>query len=81
MGEQSIPFVINDGRLAGRILMNQELRLIISTVVDALQASNPAKLKNLLQITRDPDLIKKTLNKPKCLNFVETIYNIPIITK
>lgn len=81
MGEQTVPVMIKDGRLAARILLNQELRLLINTVIDALEVSNPHKLQNLLTIGKEPSQLKKLLTKSKIIKFIEELGNHPIIMK
>lgn len=77
----TIPVRINDGRLAARILINHQLRLLISTVIDALEPSNPNKLQELLKIGNDSVLLKELLTKTKNVDFIESIQSNPLISK
>lgn len=79
--QHNIPVRINDGRFAARILINQQLRLLLSTVIDALQSSNPSKLQDILKIGNNSDLLKELLKKTKSVEFMERIKSNPIISK
>lgn len=81
MGEDTSPIVIKDGRLAARILINQQLRMLINTVIDALEVSNPTKLQELLKVGNDSGLLKKMIVRKKSVEFMESLYNNPLITK
>lgn len=61
--------------------MNQQLRLLLSTVIDALEPSNPNKLQELLRIGNDSILLKELLTKIKNVDFIESIQSNPLISK
>ncbi|KAJ8933993.1 hypothetical protein NQ314_013628 [Rhamnusium bicolor] len=58
MGEVVIP-LINDGRLAARILINEKIRELMDTVLHALEQSNNEKLDKLVEIANDTSMLKK----------------------
>lgn len=76
-----IPSFIKDGRLAARILVNQEIRLLISTVLNTLGTSCPTKLEELRKIGNDMDLLKELVTKTNINDFVESLFENPIFIK
>ncbi|XP_023017579.2 uncharacterized protein [Leptinotarsa decemlineata] len=79
MGENSIPPVINDGRLAARILINENIRQLIGTVIKALETSNKDKLRQLVRIAHDPSAIRTILARKDIQEFMTFLQTQPII--
>lgn len=81
MGENVLPPVINDGRLAARIMVNTKIREVIGTVIRALDKSNKEKIKQLAYLASDPTIIKEILGKKHILAFMDKLRDLPIVTR
>ncbi|KAG5879494.1 hypothetical protein JTB14_029447 [Gonioctena quinquepunctata] len=80
MGESPFPPVINDGRLAARILINENIRELIGTVINALETSNKEKLRELSTIAKDHNALKSLLEKEDILDFMDFLREQPLVT-
>lgn len=73
--------LINDGRLASRILLNERVRELINTVLNALRQSNPDKNYDIFEMANDASCLKKLFTTPKILDFLDDLMNCPLITR
>ncbi|XP_019770212.1 uncharacterized protein LOC109544461 isoform X2 [Dendroctonus ponderosae] len=71
--------LINDGRLATRILLNERVRELINTVLNALRQSNPDKNYEIFEMASDVSCLKKLLTRKKILDFLDELMNCPLI--
>ncbi|KAL1497913.1 hypothetical protein ABEB36_008794 [Hypothenemus hampei] len=71
--------LINDGRLAARILLNEKIREIINSVLNALRQSNPKKNYEIFEMANDVSCLKKLFTKRKILEFLNYLLNSPLI--
>ncbi|XP_050298670.1 uncharacterized protein LOC126737713 isoform X2 [Anthonomus grandis grandis] len=71
--------LINDGRLATRILLNERVRELINTVLNALKQSNPEKNYELFEMANDVVALKQLFTKRKILDFLDDLLNCPLI--
>lgn len=73
--------LINDGRLATRILLNERVRELINTVLNALRQSNPDKNYDIFEMANDASSLKKLLTTPKIVDFLDDLINCSLITR
>ncbi|KAJ8948029.1 hypothetical protein NQ318_003362 [Aromia moschata] len=78
MGEVAAP-LINDGRLAARILINDKVRELLSTVVRALEECNQLKMKQLVTLAKDTSALKKMMGKKSVSEFFNTLFDHSLI--
>ncbi|KAJ8975673.1 hypothetical protein NQ317_003173 [Molorchus minor] len=71
--------LINDGRLAARILVNEKIRELLNTVVSGLEHSNRSKLKRLACLAKDTSSLRKIVTKKSVSDFLETLYGHSLI--
>ncbi|XP_018323386.1 uncharacterized protein LOC108735749 [Agrilus planipennis] len=71
---------INDDRLNGRILINEKIQTIITTVLTALNSSSPSKLKTLVTTAENPKDLEKVLEKSECQMFIRDLQHQTIVT-
>ncbi|XP_031354780.1 uncharacterized protein LOC116179201 isoform X1 [Photinus pyralis] len=65
--------VITDGRLAERTIINDKIMLLIQTVLEALQVSNPEKMKDLQTKAQDGDVLMGIAQKPEMQDFLQIL--------
>ncbi|XP_057669932.1 uncharacterized protein LOC130902111 [Diorhabda carinulata] len=65
--------------LAHRILFNENLRKLISTVVAVLHSSNFPKFRQLIQLAHDPNAIRLIFEKPNIIEFIEFLSEQQIV--
>ncbi|KAK5641693.1 hypothetical protein RI129_010240 [Pyrocoelia pectoralis] len=73
--------VIRDGRLAERIIINDKILILIHTVLDALQLSNPEKMAELMSKAQDENILKEIIEKPDLQDFLQTLHKQLIISR
>lgn len=71
----------NEGRPAIRIANNENIILLISTIIDALKSSNPTKMKYFLNLVQNPLLIINILNKPEHQDFLNSLSDLSVIVR
>ncbi|CAG9767067.1 unnamed protein product [Ceutorhynchus assimilis] len=79
-GRQNEPKnLINDGRLATRLLLNEIVRELINTVLNALRQTNPEKSFEIFEMANDIGCLKSLFTKKKIINFLDILTNSPLI--
>ncbi|XP_030764475.1 uncharacterized protein LOC115888774 isoform X2 [Sitophilus oryzae] len=69
---------INDGRLATRLLLNEKIRELINTVLNALRQSNPEKNYEIFEMANDISVLKKTLYQKAYFRFLGRSHGIAV---
>ena len=64
-----------DERLSARLLVNEKILELITTVLSALEHSNPEKVRHLISVAEDPSSLKKIFRKQHIQDFVMTLKN------
>lgn len=73
--------LINDGRLATRILLNERVRELINTALNALRQSNPDKNYEIFEMANDVSCLKNLFTKKKILDFLDDLMNCSLINR
>ncbi|XP_023310180.1 uncharacterized protein LOC111691485 [Anoplophora glabripennis] len=78
MGEQTSP-LINDGRLASRILINEKLMALINTVVTTLEKANKEKFWQLLTLGNSRCKMRRLLETAHIAEFADFLLDHPLL--
>lgn len=73
-------FPVNDGRLATRLIINEDIQNLVSAVLEALQRSNPTKFAELLSTARDLGKLQNIMKSPSIQEFVCSLNSQPILS-
>ncbi|XP_060523157.1 uncharacterized protein LOC132700061 isoform X2 [Cylas formicarius] len=65
--------LINDGRLATRVLINERIRLLIDTTLTTLIQSNSEKACEILAMINDINCLYGIFNQKKIMNFLDQL--------
>nr|CAI5856656.1 unnamed protein product [Callosobruchus analis] len=80
VGNYTSPPVINDGRLAARLLVNEKIRELLRSVISGLEKSNVEKLKHMTDVAHDEEYIKDVLLDKKNMEFMGILSELPLVT-
>ncbi|RZB40443.1 uncharacterized protein BDFB_005667 [Asbolus verrucosus] len=62
-----------DERLSSRLIVNEKILELITTVITALEHTNPEKVQHLMGLADDPSSLKRIFRKPHIQEFVTTL--------
>lgn len=62
-----------DQRLESRLLINQKVSELITTVLSTLKDTNSTKIHQIIELAKNPSTLKKMLCKPHIQNFIASL--------